>query len=152
VQGYDYELARLPHGGTSIKSISLGAQLYSGALFNPTVHWDGKHITVSSYPDGYKSQESGTISVYRLSIAGSRATVIGTTKLSSPKDRNDNPLWIRGGYIAGNFHYRGQDWVGLWPYPAGGEPTHKVKAEKNPFGVVVTALTVSAPTRDGSLR
>jgi hypothetical protein len=96
VQGYDYELARLPHGGTSIKSISLGAQLYSGALFNPTVHWDGKHITVSSYPDGYKSQESGTISVYRLSIAGSRATVIGTTKLSSPKDRNDNPLWIRG--------------------------------------------------------
>ena len=92
--GNQLQLARLASGSGSFELIDLNAKLYTGFLFGSSVQWDGKHMTVSS--DHNPQHEA--VSVYRLSISGSSARVIGTTSLSSRKERHAGQSWNRGEY------------------------------------------------------
>jgi hypothetical protein len=131
------QLVRLANGSSSFEVISLNAKLYTGLYFQPSVQWDGKHMTVSSAPP---KGMRGPVSVYQLSISGSSGTVIGTTELTSPKNNFEGQTWIEGDAIIGsdetplgkeNQGYRS---VSFWRYPQGGRPRQniiKVGDERN---------------------
>ncbi|HEY1882679.1 MAG TPA: hypothetical protein VGG51_06535 [Candidatus Cybelea sp.] len=127
VRAEEYGLARLATGSSSIKAIDLETPVYAGMYFNPSVRWNGRHMTVSSFPANDERGESGPISVYQLKFSGAHAAVIATTRLNSPKNFNRSPYWIAGKYAAGIYNYRGYGRVGLWSYPQGGTPVRGVK-------------------------
>ena len=130
-------LVRLASGSASFEPISLTPKLYSGGNISPTVQWDGKHIAVTSTP--YRKP----ISVYRLRIVGSNATVISTATLSSPKNVYYGETWIHGKTIIG-VGYSHHDWDAfLWPYPKGGLPVRTIKKVGETRDPEVSAVTVS---------
>ena len=132
-------LARLARGTGSVESIALNTELYSGMPCEPSVHWDGKHMAVSSFPAGYERQRSGNVSVYQLKLSERRATVIGTTASNSPKNYNLSPSSIEGKYIAEIYDYKGYSRAGLWAYPLGGQPMNNAKVIE---GGAVTGATI----------
>lgn len=140
--GYQAYLARLASGSTSIELINLNKQIHTGHQFAPSVQWDGKHMTVSSLPQS----TDGAVSVYRLSISGSNATVLGMTKLDSPKNRHAGESWIQGKRIIGIYNYRGYGNVASWSYPRGGNPSWAKKVSKHTNGAL-WGVTVSLAAR-----
>jgi hypothetical protein len=117
------QLARLSRGSTTFSLITIAAtKLYFGYLFAPSVQWDGKRITVSSH----SSTPNGPVSVYRLRISGTSATVVGTTELKSINNRHEGQSWIQGGTIIGIDNKAGTD-VAFWRYPQGGLARHTLK-------------------------
>lgn len=139
-----YELASLGSGSSSaIEPLSLNANLYSSSAFAPSVQWDGQHMTVSSPAKKPRnSQNSGPINVYRLSISGSGATVIGTTALKDNPERHRGQSWIQGNTIVGVNYDDGRPYITVWPYPKGGAPTTKIKY-KQELDSTLYGVTVS---------
>jgi hypothetical protein len=115
------QLVRLASGSNVFDVITLNMPLY-GDTFKPSVQWDGKHLTVSSS----RAPQEEAVSVYRLSITGSSATVIGTTSLGNRGQHHTGQSWIQGGTIIG-IDYKGFRDVSLWHYPAGGRPVHTIR-------------------------
>lgn len=140
-----YELASLAAGSSSsIEPVNVNTPLYGGYAFAPSVQWDGKHMTVSStLKEGREERESSPINVYRLSISGSTATVIGTTKLSAPQNRHRGESWIQGNAIVGINYYHGRPQITFWPYPKGGNPSREITHSQNPPGSLFVGVTVS---------
>ena len=116
------QLARIAKGESSIKLLSLNATIYDYNNFQPVVQWDGKHMTVTS------NRGFGTpVSVYRLSVSGRKAKVVGTTVLHSHKDHHGGQSWIAGQRIVGIAYLKGSGGVAVWRYPEGGQPTRQIK-------------------------
>ena len=93
-------------------------------------------MTVSSEPSAEYGKR-GPILVYRLSIAGRNAKVVGTTEL----DNRNNPggqTWIQGSTIIGLDLYRARSGTSLWPYPKGGKPGHTIRTAAQLWGVTVS--------------
>ena len=132
------DLLRLSNGSSSFETISLPKELYG---WSP-VQWDGKHITVSSDPS-VRSRRGGPISIYRLRISASSATILGTTELNSEKNHYEGQLWIQGNTVTGVGAYaRGYENAFLWPYPNGGKPRRTIK-RVGYRGVELFGVTVS---------
>ena len=136
--GNQLQLARLASGSGSFELIDLNAKLYTGFLFGSSVQWDGKHMTVSS--DHNPQHEA--VSVYRLSISGSSARVIGTTSLSSRKERHAGQSWIEGNTILG-VDGKGYRSVSFWTYPKGGRPRQSIAKIGNEPVEYLWGVTVS---------
>lgn len=139
-------LASLPAGsGSSIELVSLNKSLYDAWYFSPSVQWDGKEMTVSStLRQGGIGSDSGPINVYRLSISGQKATVIGTTRLDAPQERHRGQSWIQGKTIIGINYYHGRPQITFWPYPRGGNPSREITHSQNPAASIFVGVTVSA--------
>jgi hypothetical protein len=136
------QLARLVKGNSSIKPLSLSTTIYGTGEFPPFVQWDGKHMTVSS------NKGFGTpVSVYHLSISGTKAKVIGTTTLESTKDRHGGQSWIDGKRIVGIAYVKGWGEVALWPYPQGGQPRREIKHILGRSQGFLAGVTVSVAPR-----
>lgn len=128
-QPEDASLLRLNEGNGSFDVINLIVQLKAEpGHFQPSVQWDGKHITVSSatnfttrgiQPDSPES----AIDVYRLRVSGSHGTIVTTTTLNSghPKQHIWAQTWIYKDVILGHYILNGSH-VAVWPYPQGGAP------------------------------
>jgi hypothetical protein len=84
------------------------------------VQWDGSYITYESY------DQSPQIS--RLSISGSAARVVGTTKFKSIPHYS-YPSWIYGSQVFVPYDNHGirANVIGVWKYPKGGRPTKTVR-------------------------
>lgn len=108
-------LARLSSGSQLLQLIHLNEELVGGHLFEPSVQWDGKHMTVSSGAAG----AHWPLSIYRLSISGKKAVVIGTTTLESTTNKHFGQSWIHGDNIIGIDNKLGSG-VAVWHYPKGG--------------------------------
>ena len=131
-------LIRLASGSASFEQISLSPKLYSSGNIWPTVQWDGKRIAVTSTP--YRKP----ISIYRLRITGSSATVISSATLRTTKDNYYGDTWIQGKSIIGvGYGKRGYWNAFLWPYPRGGVPRHTIKRVGETRYPEVSAVTVS---------
>ena len=87
---------------------------------------------------------SGPINVYRLSISGQKATVIGTTRLDAPQERHRGQSWIQGKTIIGINYYHGRPQITFWPYPRGGNPSREITHSQNPAASIFVGVTVSA--------
>lgn len=121
------ELLRLSRGSISFDQIVLSKNLYASSIFWPSVQWDGKHITVSSASNGGR----GPVSVYRLAISGSDASIVGTTMLSSKKNRYSGQLLIQGNAIVGFDYDSGIESASRWTYPRGGHPRKTIAVLKS---------------------
>jgi hypothetical protein len=130
------QLARLPAGRSQVEQIGVNVTLYDGDFASPSsVQWDGEHVTVSSAPEGQP------VYVYRLHISRDRATVVGTTTLSSQKNGfKSGQVWIQGSRALGADLIRGRGGVDLWSYPNAGKPRSIVGNRVNfaPFGIAVS--------------
>jgi hypothetical protein len=127
-------------GSDSFSVVNVNEPLY-GAL---SVQWDGTYLTVASASD---SQGRGPISVDRLSISGSAATVVGTTTLVAMKSGPQS--WIQGQTIIGvnGNNQRSRD-VSFWLYPGGGSHRQFIKnVGQGLFGVTVS---LASPARSSA--
>jgi hypothetical protein len=129
-------LAELPHGSSSFIPITINGK--SGGPGQ--VQWDGSRITLENQRDH--------ISIARLDIAGSAASVVGKTKLKGPKWGAQS--WIAGNRVVTPFSSRGgiTNNIGIWNYPTSG----KIVVNFGDFGQTpntrILGVTISvAPSR-----
>ncbi len=136
-------LVGLPKGATSVEQIDLNAPLYEGTFFHPSIQWDGKYMTVSS--DKAEGRDgTGEVTVYRFSVSGTAATVVGKTVLTATVNRHRGQSWITGNTIVGMNFNHGWGYVSYWPYPKGGYPkftSHRIR--QFPAGSSLWGATVS---------
>jgi len=122
VDGYSnsgYGFAELPSGSSSFTSISISQSVGTPG----EVQSDGNYIT-------YEDRESGDVKVSQLSISGSAATIVGTTKLKLHSTATAS--WIFGNRIIvphpARRHLRGYtNQISYFKYPEGGAPLKTIK-------------------------
>lgn len=134
-------LYRLSAGSSEFKQIDLDAELYGVGDYFPTVQWDGKHLTVTS-DRAEESNHESPITLYRLSVNGNDARVIGSTQLDAfaGKGIHIGQTWIDGKSVLGIMAYHGRPVYLIWAYPRGGNPEQTVALPRNDFafGIVVS--------------
>jgi len=114
---HEEDLVRLPADTSDgFQAISVNEPLY--AYHAPvSVQWDGTYVTVSSTPD------RSPIKLYRLSISGNSATVVGTTILSSRSNfRKTSQVWIQGNSVVDADYFKGDAGIDRWTYPRAAKP------------------------------
>jgi hypothetical protein len=126
-------LVRLPADySEALEQISVNASLfdYNGPV---SVQWDGKYVTVSSFPDHSPAR------LYRLRISGSSATVVGSTTLRSSNNTYTSQVWIQGKAVVVGDYFKGRDGVDQWAYPDATKPRRVVPNSIHPsYGLVVS--------------
>lgn len=142
-------LGRLAKRGLLVE-IALDKPLYHNPFgFFPSVQWDGRRVTVSSAI--VKPKVNPVFEVYRLSIKGTTAKVVGTTALAT-----NGPgihlaqISIRGATLLAPYNKRGLK-TGFWSYPAGGTPSKKIAVSRQD-GPLLWGLTVSVAPSGARLR
>ncbi len=106
------------------------------------IQWDGSYLTVEAQSN-YKRGTHHAVSVNRLSISGSAATVVGTTQIKTIR-KTAALSWIDGDRVlvpygnAGRYNPN----IGYWKYTAGGAPVTRVE---KPAGktAIINAITIS---------
>jgi hypothetical protein len=148
--GYDasgnlYVQAQTSSGTAGLAMLASGAQdlvtaTVSGATvsFPGSIQWDGKYMAATD-----QSYKGGTISaLYRLSVSGSQATVIGTTRLSDECLKDGKPHndivqpFINGVNFPVHRAMGGNLWctyrVNFWYYQRGGVPRRSLPYDISP--------------------
>jgi hypothetical protein len=131
---HGYLLAMLLHGSSSISLLSIkGGTLY----FPGTVAWNGSTLVLGDQECKKKTNSC----FYELSVSGKTATITGTTPLSGSCDVAQ--AWVGATQIAGGNDAQscgpGKSSVGIWPYPAGGNPDPSVAGPQAPVGATVSS-------------
>jgi hypothetical protein len=106
--GSGFTFAELRKGGRSFKSVTLPPSI--GSNFPGTMQWDGTYLALAG-------QGASPFAIYRLAIERHHAIVKGTVQFAS---NDGGPFWIQGKkmvMVSGT-----GDLVGIWKYPAGGDP------------------------------
>jgi hypothetical protein len=122
--GGGFRFAEMMKGSTGFTDITLDKNIGQPG----GVQWDGSHVALGD--------QQGRI-IYQLQIAGSGATVVGSTPLNDSKDVAQ--FWIAGKTVVGPDAVRKD--VGYWGYPDGGSPTRIIRQRglDQPIGAVVSA-------------
>ncbi len=100
----NFVLSELAKGATSFSEITVNYDIRSSG----NVQWDGKYITVLDGSYGV---------IYRLKIAGSSATVVGSTTLNDAGGAFGS--WIHGHHVI--IPVQAREAVKIYRYPAGGD-------------------------------
>jgi hypothetical protein len=103
------ELAELVKGAKNFTSIEVSQTVNAAG----SIQWDGRHLAVTD-------AQANPPLIYRYSISGSAATLIGTTKLSGATRVAET--WIFDSYVFGAVDYYNLG-VDMWRYPGGGSPS-----------------------------
>jgi hypothetical protein len=125
-----YILAELPKGSSAIQILNLNKAVDGVG----NIQWDGQYIAVGAH---------GSDIIYRVTVSGSNATVVGTVTLHGIRHQADDNFWLpTGTIITSAGPHNGS--VGLWRYPRGG----KLKAlyhvlNKGLLGGITVSLTPS---------
>jgi hypothetical protein len=127
--GQGFALVELPVGGSSLTPISVKQSINSAG----EVQWDGKYLAIEDLLHPV---------IYQFQVAGSTATLAGTTKLQGAGNTAAQS-WIQGASVIVPFgattHPPNE--VGVWKYPAGGPATKIIK--KHLGTSVLAGATVS---------
>jgi hypothetical protein len=118
----------LPKGASQFQNLTLNIPVtYPGPVL-----WDGKYVTVGVYNEQASGNEQNVI--YRVKVAGSKATVVGTS-------------YFEGFEIyccSYSFHGKGiigvtsiAQQIGTWAYPRGGAPIQTISGFR-PYGLTVS--------------
>ncbi|MBV8530909.1 MAG: hypothetical protein JO104_06295 [Candidatus Eremiobacteraeota bacterium] len=125
--GGAFQFAELPKSSSTFTNITLsGATDY----FPGNVQWDGSYVAVGDQ----QYQNANASAVYRTT--GASGKVVGTTPLTGAKD-------VMGFYVLPKTHSLiGPDVddndVGLYRYPAGGNPTNRIAGFDGPSGAAIS--------------
>ena len=108
--------AELPKGSSEFTVLSIPESVGAPGQ----VQWDGKYITYESYDQ--------TRQVFQLSISGSEAEIVGSTKFKSMPKRS-YPSWIYSSSVIVPYNIRGirANVIGVWKYPKGGRPIKTIR-------------------------
>ena len=129
--GGAYTLATLTSGGHSLSRLTVrGGTIH----FPGTVAWDGSSLVLGDQ----ECNGNASSCLYRASVSGSGASITAKIPLNGSCDVAQ--AWIGKGQIAGADYNScgGRSSVGLWPYPAGGDPTKRVTGLQTPVGATVS--------------
>lgn len=127
-------LGKLAKGSSTVELLTVNRPIY----FPGGVQWDGNYLAVGDQLAG----DEFTSSVHQLSIKGSTATVVSTTKLQGVGD--DAQFWIQGKTIVvPNYAVGAPNDARLYTYPAGGSPLRVFGSGtfEEPIGSVVSLAT-----------
>lgn len=130
-------LVELPSGGNQLIAVSVSPSITE---FPGRIQWDGKYLTIES--GNGRKRAKGPITVKRVTVSGSTATVVGTTAFAGIK-RQAQVSWIFNDAIILPYGNKGENTpnLGYWKYPKGGKPITSIK---HPAGghVQLNAVTV----------
>jgi hypothetical protein len=129
-------LAELPSGSGSFFDISITPTITQ----NPgQIQWYGSYLSVEA-GIGVPNEN---LDVYRLSISGSTATIVGTTSFKGIRKVGWGS-WIYGKTIIIPYANTsgGVPNIGYWKYPAGGPPMRRLRDVINK-GTEFTGVTIS---------
>ncbi len=123
------QLVELPKGGSNLQTVHM-----SQAIHYPAgVQWDGTYLAVGDQM--YQGRDVSGI--YRVKVTGSRATVVGSLKLTGTCGASDIlQFWISGAHIVGPDMNCNTE--GIYRYPRGGEPIENLS---DPY--VTSGATIS---------
>lgn len=118
--GNTASLSELPTGSSSFTNFTL-----SGITGSPEqVQWDGKHMSIETVT-------KGNVTVARLDLSGTAATVIGKTRFRGVTGLA-NQSWIIDNTVFVPFGTAGEHAItpkiGVWKYPRGGKAQAKYSA------------------------
>jgi len=140
--GNRYFLSELASGSTSFDPVLLN--LGSRVRMATDLQWDGTYLAVEAIDYGRgKNMSYWPKRIYRLSVAGSHAKVVGTIRFAGfdGEDASASIASDRGIMIAPrgslSFPHRA---ISVWNYPAGGRLLARLHA-----GIPVHLTTVAAP-------
>lgn len=124
--------AELPRGSDTFKNFTLGARFVAYG----SVQWDGTFITLSN-PSAH--------AIYRLKILKTTFKVTGTTHLHQWRNGYSGnwpyiETWLQNGTFLAQSSSAAD--VGLWPYPAGGNPSKVIGGFKS-GSATVYGVTIS---------
>lgn len=123
----EFTLTELARGSSTMTLIDVPAEI-SPRL---GVQWDGEYLALES--DEYFHSAK----LVRVSVSGSTATVVGTTKLAGPPNAIGTEFWIADGDVVRPED--GNTGIGFWKYPAGGKATNSLSSlGKDLFGLTVS--------------
>ena len=123
-------LVELPKGANRFVSIAWNGHGATGA---GSVQWDGQYLAISTPAD-----TSSAATVFRYGVDGGRATLTGQTQVNGAGTLGRFSIY--GAQIVAP----GAAGIGVYDYPAGGNPTTFVKDDDGP-----QAVTVSPGLRPG---
>jgi len=125
-----FVFAELPSGSSGFRDIYVDQPCRDDG----SVQWDGRYITLQTVAQGGFAPRV----IYRLSVSGSSATVLGTTALKSNRNRYDGgQFWIQGKDVIGPDN-DGES-VALWKYPIGGRGIRTIRnVGREAWGVAVS--------------
>jgi hypothetical protein len=96
--------------------------------------WEGSYVAASDQ----QYRGGNTTAIYRISVSGSKGTVVSTTVLTDSCYQNDADMiqpWIHGTTVMGGNHdckYR----FGFWNYTNGGNPMRVLPARIAPLDAI----------------
>ena len=141
ISGKQYYLAELANGAGSFEPVSFDLGRHIAQV--RTLQWDGTYLTVeATYDNGLKRSKNWPQRVYRLSISGSSATLVGTVHFDKLRGFDYGTSWIqpdRGIMLFARNYY------GIWNYPAGGRRLEKLPTGARRDGLQPYIATVAAP-------
>jgi hypothetical protein len=131
-------LAELPAGSGNISYLSISIP----SNYSPkTLQWDGTYLTMEVQgPQKIKPH----VALDQLSVSGSVATVVGSTTITDVK-HHVGPSWVYNNRASIIYSISGDEFpnIGVWSYPKGGKPVHRIKEVAGQQGFL-TGLAVSA--------
>ncbi|HEX4014601.1 MAG TPA: hypothetical protein VHX17_12060 [Candidatus Cybelea sp.] len=132
--GSGFVLAELPKGAKALKRLELDKHIEQPG----TVAWDGTRVTVGAI-------DAAGSALYRLTISGTHATVVGTTPLGGEKTIGQSAIYAS--HVIAPYAVKGEyrDRVGVWSYPAGGKGTSILQRSGALFYGV--AISTGSPLR-----
>ena len=125
-------LSELPHGSSTFVPITL-----NGNPGGPgQVQWDGTYITLENL-------DNRNVSIARLRISGSAASVVSKTNLKNPNRAGQS--WIVGNGVVLPYATKGASTnkIGTWRYPKNGKAVVKFGNFGQTNATTVIAVTVS---------
>ncbi len=127
-----FALGVLARGANSIALVAVSG----GTIYFPgTVAWSGSKLVLGDQ----QCRDSASSCLYRLTVAGTKARIVGRTTLAGACDVAE--AWVgKSRVAAGDYEScsRKPSGVALWRYPAGGSPTARVTGLRQPVGAVLS--------------
>jgi hypothetical protein len=124
--GGGYRFAELPKGGSSLTNISVNGKVRSPKW----ILWDGSDV---AFFGGLQRTKKAAPVIYRVSVSGSSASLIGKTTFQDTISDAGGGFWIQDGMVifpAGGSWKHGWQ-LGFWNYPAGGKVVQIVDTKAN---------------------
>ena len=132
-------IAEIPKGASSMQTVSL-----SEAIVPFSMQWGGTYLAIVALDYHGPLVVRGPVLVDRVSISASSGTVVSTTQLKSPGDKNNSygQYAVAGSTIVGADRSRHSgDRLSLlfWHYPKGGQPFKAIRGTRlSPNGAVIS--------------
>jgi hypothetical protein len=107
-----FALYELPKGGSNFQPLEINEPVKHPGQ----VQWDGKYLALENI-----GIDSG-VSIYRLSISGSQASVESTVPIHGVKASLQSWIYGKKIFLPYSFHGNTKKLAGAWAYPKGGRP------------------------------